>query len=295
MRLATARSGDHYRLYVEVGDGYSSLDAIADAYGRPEFRGINDAGDLLRLGWRRWEAVSELAEGASRQRAVQVSRLDELNLGPVVLRPSKIVCVGHNYSAHIAEGHQEVPIEPLLFAKTPNTLIGSGTPIRNSPLTTSLDYEGELALVIGKHASGVSPSEALDYVAGFTVFNDVSARDIQHGASQWFRGKSFDTFGPIGPILVTPDLVGPVESMRIETRVNGELRQSASCGDMIFGPSELIAFISNGITLEPGDVVATGTPAGVGLGFQPPRYLTNGDVVEVSISGLGTLRSEVAG
>ena len=133
----------------------------------------------------------------------------------------------------------------------------------------------------------------MDVVAGYSILNDISARDLQHRVSQWLYGKSLDTFAPMGPFVVTPDETGPYTSLRVQTRVNGELRQDASCADMIFHPAQLISYISRGITLEPGDVIATGTPSGVGLGFKPPRYLQVGDVIEVSITGLGILRSEI--
>jgi 2-keto-4-pentenoate hydratase/2-oxohepta-3-ene-1,7-dioic acid hydratase in catechol pathway len=218
---------------------------------------------------------------------------EAVTLAPPVLVPSKIICIGLNYALHAAEGNQELPSVPLLFAKLSNTLVGDGEHVLYPPITSELDYEGELGVVIGRRASSVPEQDAMAYVGGFTIVNDISARDLQMSEPQWIRGKSLDTFAPMGPYFVTVDEIRDVGSLRIRTSVNGEVRQDASCSDMVFGVERLIAFISQAITLEPGDVIATGTPPGVGLGFEPPRYLVPGDVVDVTIEPIGTLHSPI--
>ena len=197
-------------------------------------------------------------------------------------RPSKIVCVGLNYRDHAEESGMEIPARPLLFAKWPSSLIGPGRPILIPEQATDVDYEAELGVVIGKRAQNVPLADALDYVAGYCCANEVSARDIQFADGQWTRGKSFDTFGPVGPI-VPADQVPDPQALQIRCLLNGEVVQDSSTAQMIFTVAEVIAFISDGITLEPGDLILTGTPAGVGLGRKPPVYLADGDEVTIEI------------
>jgi 2-keto-4-pentenoate hydratase/2-oxohepta-3-ene-1,7-dioic acid hydratase in catechol pathway len=208
-------------------------------------------------------------------------------------RPSKIVCVGLNYRDHAAESAQEVPKQPLLFAKWTNALIGPGDPIRLPEFTTEVDYEAELGVVIGRATRNVSPENALEAVAGYICVNDVSARDIQFLDGQWTRGKSFDTFCPVGPRLVPVNEVPDPQALRLRCLVNDEVVQDDSTASMIFPVSELISFASRAMQLEPGDLIATGTPAGVQLGRAVPRWLQGGDVVTVEIEGVGTLTNPV--
>ncbi len=208
-------------------------------------------------------------------------------------RPSKIVCVGLNYVDHATESKMEVPERPLLFAKWPNCLTGHGDPIVLPAYAKEVDYEAELGIVIGRAASGVSQDDALDHVAGYTCANDVSARDVQFADGQWTRGKSFDTFCPVGPTVVPASEIGDPQNLRVRCLVNGEALQDASTADMIFPIAELIAYISDGIRLEPGDLVLTGTPPGVGFARTPPIYLEDGDEVTVEIEGVGTLTNPV--
>jgi 2-keto-4-pentenoate hydratase/2-oxohepta-3-ene-1,7-dioic acid hydratase in catechol pathway len=292
VKLATVISGDAFRLHIVTDGGLVDLDAAATALGEELARGISDVGALMRRGEETFKAVQRVCARLDELDVPAVSR-ESVALGPPVVAPSKILCVGLNYALHAEEGKSVVPPEPLLFAKLPSALIGDGMPIHYHPTTSELDYEGELAAIIGRRASRVSEQDALACVAAFTIFNDVSARDHQVSEPQWIRGKSLDTFAPAGPYAVTADEIGDVNSLRIQTRVNGELRQNSVCGDMINGLPRLIAFITEAITVEPGDIVATGTPHGVGLGFDPPRYLRPGDVVEVTIAEIGTLRSPV--
>jgi 2-keto-4-pentenoate hydratase/2-oxohepta-3-ene-1,7-dioic acid hydratase in catechol pathway len=210
-----------------------------------------------------------------------------------VTRPGKIVCVGLNYVDHAREVELELPRQPLLFAKWPNSVIADGEPIVIPHGVEDVDYEAELAAVIGTRVTRVSVENALEAVAGYTCLNDVSARQVQFADGQWTRGKSIDTFCPIGPHVVPRDAVADPQALRIACRLNGATVQDASTSDMIFGVAELVSYISALITLEPGDVVATGTPPGVALGSANPRYLRPGDVVEVEVEGIGVLRNPV--
>lgn len=205
----------------------------------------------------------------------------------------KIVCVGLNYVDHAREVELALPEKPLLFAKWQSAVIASGEPIVIPAGVEQVDYEAELAAVIGSRVKGVSVENALEAVEGYTCLNDVSARVLQFADGQWTRAKSLDTFCPIGPHVVPRDEVGDPQSLRIKCRVNGETVQDASTGDMIFGVAELIAYVTETITLEPGDVIATGTPPGVAFGRPDGRYLQGGDTVEVEIEGIGVLVNPV--
>jgi 2-keto-4-pentenoate hydratase/2-oxohepta-3-ene-1,7-dioic acid hydratase in catechol pathway len=213
-------------------------------------------------------------------------------LAPVV--PGKIVAVGQNYMDHIREQGAKPPGIPILFPKFASCVIGPGEPIRwPDTLTDRVDYEGELAVVIGRRASRVPHERALDVVLGYTNANDVSARDLQLGDGQWLRGKALDTFLPLGPAIVTPDEAGDPQDLAVRTRLNGETVQDSSTSEMVFSVAELIAFITEGITLEPGDVVLTGTPHGVGVFRDPPLFLKPGDEIEVEVGNLGVLANPV--
>jgi 2-keto-4-pentenoate hydratase/2-oxohepta-3-ene-1,7-dioic acid hydratase in catechol pathway len=229
--------------------------------------------------------------------------LTEVRLLAPIPRPARnVICVGQNYHEHSLEfeasGYNAtpsggVPERPIIFTKAPSSVIASGEPIPlHGHLTHELDYEAELGVIIGRGGRNISREDALGHVWGYTIINDVTARDIQRDHRQWFLGKSLDGTCPMGPYAVTADEVD-VTDLLVETRVNGELRQSAKTSDLIFDVPTLIATISAGMTLMPGDIIATGTPAGVGIGFDPPRFLNSGDTVEVSISGLGTLTNVV--
>lgn len=214
-----------------------------------------------------------------------------LRLGPPLARPSKIICLGKNYGEHAREGGFDLPAAPLLFCKTPNTINGPFDPVILPVSSGQVDWEVELAVVIGRTGKAIPPQEALAYVAAVTVMNDVSAREAQFADSQWYRGKSFDTFAPLGPALVTLDEVGDLQNLRLTATVNGRIMQDGNTRDMIFGVAEVIADISRDITLYPGDVIATGTPAGVGIFRDPPVVLAPGDVVECRIEKIGAIRN----
>ncbi|MBV9928596.1 MAG: fumarylacetoacetate hydrolase family protein [Acidobacteria bacterium] len=214
--------------------------------------------------------------------------LDAVEFLPPVF-PGKILAIGRNYVDHAIEGGETPPVAPLIFTKLPNSLNAHGQTVVLHDISSQIDYEAELAVVIGRRARRVSEEEALAHVFGYTLINDVSARDLQFGDGQWVRGKSLDGFAPLGPFVTTRDEVGDVQSLHIEGRLNGEVMQSSNTSKMIFGVAHLIHYISQAITLEPGDVIATGTPEGVGVFRQPPVLLKDGDVFEVEVEGLGTL------
>jgi 2-keto-4-pentenoate hydratase/2-oxohepta-3-ene-1,7-dioic acid hydratase in catechol pathway len=207
-------------------------------------------------------------------------------------RPGKIVCVGLNYRDHAEEQGVELPEEPLLFAKWPNTLIGPGDPIVIPPLVTRCDYEAELGVVIGERVTRVSKENALEAVRGYLCANDVSARDLQFKDGQWTRGKSVDTFCPVGPLVPAQEIADP-HALRIRAIVSGEVLQDSTTANLIFGVDEIISHASQTLTFEPGDLILTGTPAGVGVFRDPQRLLRPGDEVTIEIEGVGTLTNPV--
>jgi 2-keto-4-pentenoate hydratase/2-oxohepta-3-ene-1,7-dioic acid hydratase in catechol pathway len=218
------------------------------------------------------------------------NRLETIELLAPVPRPGKVVAIGRNYREHVDEEGADRPTAPLIFAKWPSSVIGHGAEIRWDPeLATQVDYEAELAVVIGRPARRVAESEALDYVLGYTCLNDVSARDIQFGDGQWVRGKSLDTFCPMGPALVTTDEIPDPQRLAISCRVGGAIVQEANTAQMYFGVAEIVSYCSQSFRLEPGDVIATGTPGGVGIFRDPPALLGDGDEVVVEIEGIGRL------
>jgi acylpyruvate hydrolase len=220
--------------------------------------------------------------------------VDGLRLGPPIPDPDKILCMGLNYRDHAAEAGLDLPTVPLFFAKFRNSLIGPGDQIvLPAAASGKVDYEAELAVVIGRRCRDVAAEDALEHVAGAMAFNDVSARDLQAQASQWTVGKAIDTFAPCGPALVLRDEISDLQALGIRTRVNGETLQDANTSLMVFGVAEAISFLTRVMTLEPGDMIATGTPAGVGMARQPRIWLRDGDTVEVEIDELGTLHNPV--
>ncbi len=224
-----------------------------------------------------------------------LSALAEVELLAPVPRPGKLLCIGLNYRDHADEVGMKVPERPILFSKYANCVVGPGEPIVLPTISEEVDYEAELAVVIGREAKGVSEEDALEYVAGYTLMNDVSARDLQLriGGGQWVWGKSLDSFAPLGPALVTRDEVPDPHNLSISLRLNGETMQQSNTRNLIFNVPQLVSFLSQGITLEPGDVIATGTPPGVGDGRKPPVYLKEGDDVVVEIQGIGVLENPV--
>lgn len=253
--------------------------------------------ELLRAVGQGDEFVRISEELAKKATEEDVYPLEEVVLQAPIPRPSKnIFCIGKNYAKHAIElgSAEDIPKYPIVFSKTPTTVVGHGESVlRHEDVTDALDYEGELAIVISKPGRGISRESAMDHVFGYTIINDVTARDLQERHKQYLLGKSLDTSCPMGPYLVHNSAIENPHALKIETKVNGEVRQSASTEQFIFDIPTLIHTLSKGTTLEAGDIIATGTPAGVGKGFKPPRYLKAGDVVEVAIEGIGTLRNPI--
>jgi 2-keto-4-pentenoate hydratase/2-oxohepta-3-ene-1,7-dioic acid hydratase in catechol pathway len=293
MKLVTFHDGEARR----VGVADTSEGTVRDATGHlPPGFGVLDLIEhwsLLRV------ALAEELD------ALPTVSLDSVRLlAPIPLPRRNIWCVGKNYRDHVAEfgrsGYdtpsrsQDLPDKPILFSKATTAVTGPYDPIDpHIGVTEELDYEGELGVIIGSGGRGIDRDSAYDAVWGYTILNDVTARDLQRDHKQWLLGKSLDTHCPMGPYAVSADEVPDVAALEVQTKVNDERRQLAPLKDLIFDIPDLIATISAGVTLLPGDIVATGTPAGVGLGFDPPRFLNRGDVVEVSITGLGSLRNQV--
>lgn len=274
MRLATVRIGGA-TVAVRVQDGRAIT-----------IEGAADVGALLEDP--DWRLRAEHAAGAS----YDLAALPDRAWAPVVPRPGKIVCVGLNYRAHIREMGRELPTYPTLFAKYPEALIGAYDPlVLPSSAPDAVDWEAELAVVIGAPARKVSEEAAELCIAGYSVLNDVTMRDWQYRSAEWFQGKTFEGTAPFGPVLVTRDEF--VVGAPVEARVDGELVQSAPTDDLVFSPAQLIAYISQIFTLRPGDVIATGTPGGVGHARRPPRYLAPGMTLSTSVAGIGELRTPV--
>ena len=269
MRLATIRIGDGRTVAVRL-DGDEAVE-LGDA----------EVGAALRRpDWRTWAAA---ADGPRRAVA-------DLDYAPLVPRPDKIICVGLNYRSHILETGRQPPEHPTLFAKYRRALIGAHDEIVLPAVSDKVDWEAELAVVIGAEARHVTADEAPAHIAGYSVLNDVSVRDYQNRTLQWLQGKTFESSTPLGPWLVTAD-ESPGPGREIACEVGGELMQKADTADLVFDPPTLVSYISDVITLEPGDVIATGTPGGVGAARTPPRFLADGDVVITRIAGVGECRN----
>ena len=282
MRLISYRAtGDQEGLGVATTERWLPAEALlAD--------GPNTMSELLAGGPERLAALASTADASRIDRSGSLLETTEL-LAPVS-RPGKIVAIGRNYREHIDEEGSDRPPAPLIFAKWPSSVVGHRAEIRWDPdLATQVDYEAELAVVIGRPARRVAESEALDYVLGYTCLNDVSARDIQFGDGQWVRGKSLDTFCPMGPALVTTDEIPDPQRLAIGCRVDGTIVQDANTAQMYFGVAAIISYCSQSFRLDPGDVIATGTPGGVGIFRDPPALLGDGDEVTVEIEGIGRL------
>jgi 2-keto-4-pentenoate hydratase/2-oxohepta-3-ene-1,7-dioic acid hydratase in catechol pathway len=255
-----------------------------------ESLGFKDASSFISAG----EKAREQARSSLKNSGPgDLLPLDSLRLTAPIPKPPKILCVGLNYRDHAKESQMELPSVPTIFAKYTNAVIGPGDPIVLSAATQKPDYEAEFAVVIGKRAKGIKRSQWQDYVFGYTIVNDVSARDVQLATSQWTLGKSFDTFAPIGPHIVSADEVPDPHALDIRLSIAGETLQHSNTRELIFGVPELIEYISRMLTLEPGDIISTGTPAGVGLGRTPPRWLRPGEEVVIEIEKIGTLRNPV--
>ncbi|MBE3556338.1 MAG: fumarylacetoacetate hydrolase family protein [Firmicutes bacterium] len=297
MKLCSYRIADQERLGVVLDSLDSVLDVAVAARSAGEqlpgtmngFLQTPEAGQRLErvVQWAHSRPVEELR---GQQLLLPMGRLTWL---PAVPHPPKILCIGLNYWDHCRETGQQPPQHPVLFAKYTNTLLAHGDAIPLPKTSQQVDYEAELCVVIGQRAKEIPVEHALSVVAGYTICNDLSARDLQFGDGQWTRGKTQDGFFPVGPYLVTADEVGDPQHLSIRLTRNGETMQQSNTSEMIFSVAAIISFLSEGITLEPGDLIATGTPAGVGMSRKPPVFLQDGDEIGIEILGLGRLTNHV--
>jgi 2-keto-4-pentenoate hydratase/2-oxohepta-3-ene-1,7-dioic acid hydratase in catechol pathway len=289
MRLVTYYDGEVERIGAVRGDFLIDLTDLA-----PDMLSLMDGGPALLA-----QAHAAVATASD----TSMIALEKVKLLAPIPRPRKnIVCLGMNYAAHAIEGARArgkpevLPKHPVFFTKAVTAVNHPDGPIPYDPaVSTEIDWEVELAFIIGKRGKNISRDDAMGYVFGYTIMNDISARDLQKQHFQFYKGKSLDGSAPLGPWIVTPDEISDPHGLGLRLRVNGETRQDSHTGDMIFRIPELIEVLSLGTTLEPGDIIATGTPSGVGLGMQPPQYLNPGDVVEAEIDHIGVLRSTVGG
>lgn len=284
MRLATIQTATGPRSAVKQGDEYVDLHAT-----RPDLP--FSVKELLAGGP---AMLRVAAEAAARPDAVRLPA-SAVKLSAPIPDPPKVICIGLNYRDHAAESGAPIPKEPVLFSKFATAILGPGEAIRLPSVSRQVDYEAELVLVVGKKGRHIRAADAMGHLAGCTIGHDVSARDWQlhKDGKQWLAGKTFDTFAPIGPDLVTLDELGDPQNLSIRLRLNGQTMQDSNTRQMIFGAAELIAYISQVVTLQPGDLIFTGTPPGVGVARKPPIFLKDGDVVEVEIEKLGVLRNPV--
>lgn len=302
MKLAQFRSKDSsaQRLGVLLGDVVCDVAELARAQQTGGARvadwlpEANSTLDVIKRGAEGAEQLNALLnfQSGSARSAVTRFREEDIEFLPAVY-PGKILAIGRNYADHAIEGGGEPPKAPLIFAKLSNALSAHNAPIVLPTISRTIDWEAELAIVIGRRAKAVSEADALDYVFGYTLMNDVTARDLQRKDGQWTRGKGLDTFAPLGPFITTCDDIADVQNLKIEGLYNGEVTQTSNTSKMIFNLAYLISYITQGITLEPGDVIASGTPEGVGFFRDPPVLLKPGDVCEVRVEKLGTLRNPV--
>ncbi len=315
MKLVTYEVGSQPRLGVVEGDCVVDVEAAIARLGKErsgDAKLKSAAGVLRKAGPAPKDMIELLARGARYRGALgAVTRhlaaalagkkapkglftpLKSARLRAPIARPGKITCIGLNYADHAREQGGEPPAQPIYFLKSSNTICGPGDPIKLPPNSTQVDYEAEFAVVLGKGGRGIPEEKAYDYVAGYMVMNDVSARDMQFGDKQWYRGKSCDTFAPTGPWIVTADEVPDPHNLRISLTLNGETMQDSNTSNLIFKVPFLISYLSQSATWEVGDLISTGTPPGVGVFRKPPVFLKPGDRVSVTVEGIGTLTNPV--
>lgn len=292
MRLVTYKADEKWRAGILLEDKVLDARAAAKA-ANIEFTEVEVSNRaLIQLGQDKLSQLEEAARELAESNGPAALRVEAVLLGPPIPDPEKIICLGLNYLSHAREAGFKAPEVPILFAKYRNALTGPTSPILLPTTSEQVDYEAELAVVIGKRCRNIPAVQAMDYVAGYMAVNDVSARDLQFRTGQWLSGKTLDTFAPCGPALVINEISDP-QNLNISTRLNAQTLQQANTRDMIFPVAETISYISQLMTLEPGDIIATGTPEGVGFKRNPPIFLCEGDVVEVEIEGIGLLRNPV--
>lgn len=299
MRLVTYARMGVPSIGVELDSGILDIPDAASYFGRKyHVRGQNFPTTMMDL--LQWESGIEVVrqivtryEQTPLDERMMAYPLDTVILEAPVSRPGKIIALGKNYLGHIKETGSETPKFPIIFAKFPSCVIGPNDSIPMPKISDKIDWEVELAIVIGKTCKDVSESKALEYIAGYTIVNDVTARDLQRGDGQWIRGKSLDSFCPMGPCIVTKDELGDAHGLKMHTKINGEVKQDSSTSNMMFNVPQILSHLSKAFTLEPGDVIATGTPSGVGFVRDPPEFLKAGDTIEQYIEKIGYLRNSV--
>jgi 2-keto-4-pentenoate hydratase/2-oxohepta-3-ene-1,7-dioic acid hydratase in catechol pathway len=292
MRLVTYESDGKWHAGIAIED--KVVDALAAAKAakiEADANGISNR-TLIQLPPEQQSHLEQAARQLAHTNHPDTHSIENIRLGPPIPDPDKIICLGLNYRSHAEEAGFTIPTVPILFAKYRNALNGPTGPIILPDVSEEIDYEAELAVVIGRQCRNITSAQALDYVAGYMALNDVSARDLQFRTGQWLSGKTLDTFAPCGPALVINEIDDP-QSLDISTRVNGQTLQQSNTSNMIFSVAETIAYSSQLMTLEPGDIISTGTPEGVGFKRNPPIFLHHGDIVEVEVQRIGTLRNPV--
>jgi 2-keto-4-pentenoate hydratase/2-oxohepta-3-ene-1,7-dioic acid hydratase in catechol pathway len=301
MRYVTfSLPGDPTERLGAIGDDrvIDAADAVKDTWPGPPPQSLSA---LIEAGPEAWQRMALLLEPALGTAGAASPRLRDVGCHAPIPRPRKnIFCLGQNYLSHAKEAARardrelKIPEVPVFFTKAPTTVTGPYDPVPWDPsVTDQVDYEAELGVIVGIRMKNVPRGRALEHVFGYTIVNDVSARDLQKSHLQWFKGKSLDGFCPMGPVVVTADEFGDPQNKRISLRLNGDTRQNATTADMIFPVAVCLEYLSKGMTLEPGDIVASGTPEGVGLGRVPPEYMKDGDIMETEIEGIGTMKNTI--
>ena len=301
MKLITFIKGKNTRAGAAIGGYAVDLEKSAKALGSGalpnSIRAILEGGEpmlaRLRKAARRAETKLKKVAEKKERRPLWAMPMADVELAPPIPDPTKVICIGQNYIDHCREQGVDPPPSPIFFTKFPTTLTGPGSPIKLPPnnVTSKVDFEVELAFVIGREGKRIKRKNAMEHVAGYMVLNDVSARDVQFGDRQWCRGKSFDTFAPCGPWLLTADEIDDPHRLALRLVLNGDVMQDSSTENLIFNIPFLIEFLSRGITFKPGDIVSTGTPPGVGIAREPPVLLKPGDVMEAQVEGIGRLQN----
>jgi acylpyruvate hydrolase len=300
MRLVTYARIGVPSIGVELESGILDIPDAASHFGRKyHVRGHSFPTTMMDL--LQWESgINVVRQIVERYKKTPVGErimtrpLKSVTLEAPISRPGKIVALGKNYLDHVVETGSDIPEFPVVFAKFPSSVIGPDDTIQIPSISFKIDWEVELGVVIGKTCKNVNEKKALDFVAGYTIVNDLSARDLQNSDGQWVRGKSLDGFCPMGPCIMTQDELGDASKLKMHTKVNGEIKQMSSTSEMIFKVPRIISYLSKSFTLEPGDVIATGTPSGVGFVRDPPEYLKAGDKIELWIEKIGYLRNKIA-
>ncbi len=299
MRLVTYSRMGVPSIGVELDSGVLDIPDAASHFGRKyHVRGHSFPATMMDL--LNWESGIEVVRQIVQRytktpegERLMTRPLKDVTLEAPISRPGKIVALGRNYMDHVQETGSDVPDFPVIFAKFPSSVIGPNDNISIPKVSSKIDWEVELGVVIGKSCRAVSEKKSLDFVAGYTVINDVSARDLQMNDEQWVRGKSLDGFCPMGPCIVTKDELGDASNLKMYTKVNGKIKQESSTSNLMYNVPKIISYLSKSFTLEPGDVIATGTPSGVGFVREPPEYLKAGDNVEMYIENIGHLRNKI--